>query len=231
MRRIILINILIIVVLLGGGGGLYYYFYQQANFITTDDAQVTGQLVPITPQIPGKLTKWAVKVGDKVTQDQVLGEQDNAYAIAQFHMTHPTEKAVPSDVQNAGILSAPIAGTVLQVNPVVEGQTVVPGQQLATVSDLSHLTIVANVQETDLQDVKVGNNVDISIDADPGTKYTGVVSRIGNTTAGMQSLLPTGNASGSYTKVVQRVPVTITFSSDTPSDMKPGMNATVKIHR
>lgn len=231
MRKIFLINILILLVLLGGGGGLYYYFYQQATFISTDDAQVTGQLVTLTPQIPGKLVKWGVHAGDHVTAGQILGEEDNAAAVAQYRATHPQDKVIPTDVQNEGQLVSPIAGTLLQVSPVVEGQVVVPGQPLATLTDMKHLTITANVEETDLQDVKVGNNVDIYIDAISGTKYSGYVSRVGSVTAGMMSLFPTGNASGNYTKVVQRVPVVINFSSDTSTDLRPGMNATVKIHR
>ncbi|MDB5084160.1 MAG: secretion protein HlyD family protein, partial [Bacilli bacterium] len=150
--------------------------------------------------------KWSVNTGDTVTAGQVIGVEDQ------------------------GNITSPISGTIVQATPVAEGQPVAPGQPLATVVNMTHLTIVANVEETNYQDVKIGSSVDIFIDATPGTKYSGTVQSIGIATAGMQSLLPTSNANGSFTRTVQRVPVTIAFSSDT-TGLKPGMNATVRIHR
>ncbi|MDB5083225.1 MAG: secretion protein HlyD [Bacilli bacterium] len=231
MVRLIVTNVVVFLLLLGVAGGVYYYSNDATAYITTDDAQISGQLVPITPQIPGPLTKWSLQTGDQVTAGQNLGEQDNTYAAIQYRAVHGADKAVPPEVLSEGVLQSPINGTVLQTAPVGVGQSVAPGQTLAVVSDTSHLSVVANVQETDLQDVKVGNAADIYVDAMPGTKFTGTVARIGSITAGMLSLLPAMNASGNYTKIVQRIPVSISFGSDAPANLKPGMNATVKIHR
>ncbi|MDB5085182.1 MAG: HlyD family efflux transporter periplasmic adaptor subunit, partial [Bacilli bacterium] len=70
MRRLILTNVVVILLIIGIVGGLYYYFWNQSTYISTDDAQVSGRLVTITPQVPGKLTKWSVNTGDTVTAGQ-----------------------------------------------------------------------------------------------------------------------------------------------------------------
>lgn len=207
--RIILINVLAFAIIIGLGLGGYYYLNQQWTYVTTDDAQVTGTLVPVATTAPGTLTDWRGTDGQTFAQGDVVGQ-----------VVSPA---------GATDITAPISGTVIQ-NQAVGEESVVPGVPLATIVDLRHLYIVANIAETQIRNVNVGDDVDVSVDADPGTTFKGKVTQIGLATNALFSLLPQNNASGDYTKTVQRIPVTVSLIGY-PNDFVPGMNATVRIHR
>ena len=215
MRRAIAISILIPLAVLAIGGIVAYLFYNNYNFYSTDDAQVTSNIVNITTTTPGTLNSLSVKVGDHVTADQTVG----------------TVSA--SDTKGGTLsvnLTAPIDGTILQV-PAVVGQIVVPGVALAQETNLSSVTIIAYVDEGVLNNISTGQSVDIKVDAYSGTSFTGHVNQIINATAGQFSLLPTqDNASGNFTKVGQRIPVIITLDGSAGKTLMPGMSATVTIH-
>jgi len=215
MRRAILINALIILAVLAiiGIGG--YLFYNNYYFYSTDDAQVTGNIVNITTTAPGTLDSLSVKVGDRVSGGQTIGAisvSDNKGGTTSVNLT------------------APIAGTILQV-PAVVGQVVTPGLPLAQETDLSNVNITAYIDEGALDNISTGQSVDIKVDAYSGTSFTGHVNQIINATAGQISLLPTqDNASGNFTKVGQRIPVIITLDGNAGKTLMPGMSATVTIH-
>jgi multidrug resistance efflux pump len=209
--RIILINVIVLIVIVAIGFGGYYYFYQSTNYISTDDATISGQLVPVSAVVPGRLTTWNGAVGATFSAGQLIGQEDQG--------------------GDNGKILAPIDGTIIQNNAVV-GQSVMPGQPLATMADLKKLYVTANIDETDIQNVVVGKDVDIWIDAFPGQTFQGHVAQIGLATNSTFSLLPQDNTSGNYTKVVQRIPVKITFDNNNyPAGTVPGMNVTVRIHR
>ena len=84
---------------------------------------------------------------------------------------------------------------------------------LAISYDLSNLWLTANIEETNIDDVEIGQNVDVYVDAFPNTSLKRKVEEIGLATAGTFSLLPTNTASGNYTKEVQVIPVRISIES------------------
>lgn len=213
--RAILINILVVLAVAAIAGIGVYLYYNNYNFYSTDDAQVTGNIVNITTTVPGTLNSLSVKVGDRVTADQTIGTvsaSDNKGGTTSIN------------------LIAPIDGTILQV-PAVVGQVVVPGVALAQETNLSNVTITAYVDEGALNNISTGQSVDIKVDAYSDTSFTGHVSQIVNATASQFSLLPTqDNASGNFTKVGQRIPVIITLDGSAGKTLMPGMSATVTIH-
>jgi multidrug resistance efflux pump len=215
MRRTIAVSVLIPLAIIAIGGIVFYLFYNNYYFYSTDDAQVTGNIVNITTTAPGTLNSLSVKVGDRVTADQTIG----------------TVSASDSKGGTISInLTAPINGTILQV-PAVVGQVVVPGVPLAQETDLSNVSIIAYVDEGTLNNISTGQSVDIKVDAYSDTSFTGHVSQIVNATASEFSLLPTqDNASGNFTKVGQRIPVIITLDGSAGKTLMPGMSATVTIH-
>jgi membrane fusion protein (multidrug efflux system) len=94
--------------------------------------------------------------------------------------------------------------------------------------------VVANFKETELPDIKIGNKVDIKIDALPGRKFTGHVESLSPATGATFTLLPPDNATGNFTKVVQRVPVRIVFEGLNANDvdlLQAGLSAEVKVHK
>jgi membrane fusion protein (multidrug efflux system) len=93
--------------------------------------------------------------------------------------------------------------------------------------------VVANFKETDLKQIKLGAETEISVDAIGGKKYHGTVESLSPATGSTFSLIPQDNATGNFTKVVQRVPVRIRLEGLTPEDidlLKNGLSADVKVH-
>ena len=126
---------------------------------------------------------------------------------------------------------APLGGVVS--NRAVEaGQLVLPGQQLMTVVPLDDIWVVANYKETQMPRVRVGDPAQIKVDAYPGHVFQGRVESVSPATGAKFSLLPPDNATGNFTKVVQRVPVRIRLvgGADPQRPLRPGMSvrATVR---
>jgi membrane fusion protein (multidrug efflux system) len=89
------------------------------------------------------------------------------------------------------------------------GDLVSPGQKIAAVVPTDAIYLAANYKETQLPGITAGEKVDITIDALPGRHFTGTVASLAPATGAQFSLLPPQNATGNFTKVVQRVPVRI----------------------
>lgn len=89
------------------------------------------------------------------------------------------------------------------------GQLVNPGQTLVSIVDKDERWIEANYKESQLPHIKVGNKVEIKVDAVPDVEYTGTVERISDATGSAFSLIPIDNATGNFVKVEQRVTVRI----------------------
>lgn len=109
-------------------------------------------------------------------------------------------------------IAAPIAGRI--GNKTVQvGQRVEPGQTLMSLVQPTPW-IVANFKETQLEDMRPGQLVDIKIDAFPHHRFTGKVDSLSPASGADFALLPPDNATGNFTKIVQRVPVKIVFDAD-----------------
>jgi membrane fusion protein, multidrug efflux system len=124
---------------------------------------------------------------------------------------------------------APVNGIVS--NRTVEvGQNVAPGQELLKVIPLEDVWITANFKETQLRNMKVGQPVDVEVDAN-GKTYHGKVDSIAGASGARFSLLPPENATGNYVKVVQRIPVKIVLDpgSNNDHELRPGMSVTPKV--
>ena len=117
------------------------------------------------------------------------------------------------------------------------GDIVQPGQSVMTISGTGDRWITAFPEETNIAEIKTGQDAFFTMDAFPDVKFSGKVFLIGASTASVFSLIPANNASGNFTKVTQRVPVRISIDhAEGAEDISsfsflPGMSATVKIIR
>lgn len=131
------------------------------------------------------------------------------------------------------VITAPADGF-LGRRGIEQGQLVNPGQTITTIIPDSPKWIVANFKETQMSRIRPGQNVEISIDAIPGRKFSGKVSAISSATGSRYSMIPTDNSSGNFVKIQQRVPVRIDFSDTIfPDDnrrMAAGMMCEVKVN-
>ncbi|MFY0542938.1 HlyD family secretion protein [Brevibacillus sp. H7] len=213
-RKSVLTAILAGMILAGGGVG-YYYWYEGSHYVTTEDARVAGDIYRIMPRIAGKLIALQIKDGDMVVSDQIVGQQDTTN--------------LPGSLLENAVLRAPISGTVMKTLAKT-GEVVSPGQSVAMVVDESNLYISANVEETEIQRLQVGQLVDIKIDAFPDLKLTGHLAEIGRATNSTFALLPAINTSGNFTKVTQRIPIKVAIDSSESVHLWAGMNAEIKVH-
>ncbi len=127
-------------------------------------------------------------------------------------------------------IQAPASGIVSrkQVEP---GQLVQVGQPLLTIVTDTGMFITANFKETQLADLKVGQPAEVDVDAYGGASAIGCVESVSAATGSKFALLPPDNATGNFTKVVQRIPVRIRITQWLGADRppRPGMSATVHV--
>ena len=128
-------------------------------------------------------------------------------------------------------ITAPSTGVVSKKTAEV-GQLVQPGQPLMAVVPLQDVWVVANLKETETADVRPGESVQFTVDAYPGCHFGGRVESLSPATGAKFSLLPPDNATGNFTKVVQRVPVRVRPEAQADCGariLRPGMSAVVTI--
>ena len=124
-------------------------------------------------------------------------------------------------------IKSPVNG-VVDKTFVKVGEYVTPGQRLALVHDPSKIWIEANIKETQIRELKVGQNVEVSVDAYPDIEFRGRVLTIGNATTSEFALLPSPNPSGNFTKITQRLPVRIAIEQQ-GGLLRPGMMVEINI--
>lgn len=161
-------------------------------------------------------------------------EAQLASAKANADLAHARVEAAEASLALAKLqlsytrIEAPADG-VLSRLAVREGQLVQAGQQVVSVvPDATY--VIANFKETQVGEMHTGQRAEITVDAYPGRTFEGKVQSTSPGTGARFSLLPPDNASGNFVKVVQRVPVKITWG-DVPGDVKlaAGMSADVTV--
>lgn len=171
--------------------------------------------------------------------------RSNAQAAAQSTLASKAElkvqdyriAAAQAELEQARIKlhdtrqTAPVR-SIVSKKEVEPGQFVVAGQKLLSLIATGPLWITANFKETQIGRLRVGQNARITVDAFPDHAFEGVVESLAPATGAKFSLLPQENATGNFTKVVQRVQVRIALK-DLPDDYKallsPGMSAFVEV--
>jgi len=127
-------------------------------------------------------------------------------------------------------IAAPIDGMVSE-RGVRTGQYVHDGTQVISVVPLHNVWVVANYKETQLTHVKIGQRAEITVDTFSGVVVTGRVDSISPASGSQFTLLPPDNATGNFTKVVQRIPVKITLDPGhaLEGQLRPGMSVIAAI--
>jgi len=138
-------------------------------------------------------------------------------------------RSTKSDLEGVAI-AAPIAGQVGD-RTVRVGQYVQPGTRLMTVVPVQSLYLIANFKETQVGHMKPGQPVEITVDALPDAKVRGTVDSIAPGTGSEFALLPPENATGNFTKIVQRVPVRIRIDADpgVRDVLRPGLSVEAEV--
>ncbi len=161
--------------------------------------------------------------------------QQIAMTRSRFQSAQATAERYKAELEQAELnlqytlVVAPVSGIV--TNRTVEvGQNVQVGQELMKIINLDDIWVTANFKETQLRNMRVGQPVTIYVDVN-GKDYKGHVQSIAGASGAITSLLPPENATGNYVKVVQRIPVKITFDAGETKEhiLRPGMSAEPKV--
>jgi multidrug resistance efflux pump len=212
-RRVAVLAV-VVLALIAAGAFSASYVLDARHYVSTDNAQVDGSRIEVKAPSSGTLIDWRATQGADLEGGQVVGRIRVDGGFVQPQQT----------------IKAPADGTVA-VDDGVEGAYVTAGTQLAIAYDFAQVYVTARVDETDVDDVRPGQRAEFTVDAFPGTDFTGVVREIQGGAAGQFSLFPQSNSSGNFQKVTQVIPVKI--SIDDPHGLKlvPGMNVVVKIRK
>jgi len=202
-----LILVLAVTLVLASGAGIGFYFiWQGANYFVTDNARVTTTLITITPPAPGILERFTIYEGRYIDENEILGW-----------------------VENSEAMRSPIDALVIHTSA-VQNQVVSGMEPIAVIADINNLHIQANVEETDIARIRVGQPAIVTIDTFGSRQFTGYVREVGHVTAAEL----TGNAmffttGGTFTRVTHLIPVEINLVDDINLASLIGVNARVRI--
>lgn len=158
--------------------------------------------------------------------------REGQFATAQAAMAQAEASLEDTKLQlSYTIIKAPISGRIGRKS-VEAGQRVQIGQPLMAVVE-DHPWVVANFKETQLQKMRAGQHVEVGIDTFPKHKFYGHVDSLAPGSGNEFALLPPDNATGNFTKIVQRIPVKIVLDDDSvrgyESLLSPGMSSVVTV--
>jgi membrane fusion protein (multidrug efflux system) len=153
-------------------------------------------------------------------------------SMAQYDAVAAQVSQAELNVKNTKIV-APSDGFIAKKSVEV-GQFFSPGVPLIGFVDAGERWVVANFKETQIADVKVGALVDVDVDAVTSKSFEGKVESLSSATGATFTLLPPDNATGNFTKVVQRIPVKIKMINLKEGDvelLRAGLSADIKVHK
>jgi membrane fusion protein (multidrug efflux system) len=157
----------------------------------------------------------------------VLATQREA-AVASLAQTQAARDLAQIDLDST-VVRAPVSGVVGN-RQVRVGRLVAPGVSLLDIVPVHDLWVVANFKDIQLEHIRAGQRVRITVDAYPNETFAGVVDSFAPGSGSAFSLLPADNATGNFVRIVQRVPVKIRFASNpSPAQLVPGLSARVEI--
>lgn len=161
-------------------------------------------------------------------QRELIAEQKRA-AVAGLAAATATRDAAQVDLESTNV-TAPVQGVVGN-RTVQRGRFVAVGMPVLDLVPLGSLWIEANLKETQMEGLAIGQMVDVAVDSFPSAPIRGVVDSISPGSGAAFSLFAPDNATGNFVRIVQRVPVKIRLT-DVPDSLRlvPGLSARVIIH-
>lgn len=167
---------------------------------------------------------------DKIEKDYLFAMA--GYKVAEAELTNGIAKlGVIQELLRHTQIYAPRNGAISK-RWVVAGDVATIGLPLFGLTDTTNIWVTANLEETKVRQLRPGDSVEVHVDAYPGKTFTGSVFALRASAASKFSLIPPDNATGNFTKVVQRVPVKIlldTPKTTPPLYLYPGMSVEINV--
>jgi membrane fusion protein (multidrug efflux system) len=182
---------------------------------------------------------------DKIIPKEQYDHSQKAYEAAKAEYNIDISKigtakaqlnVIKTDLNNTKIY-APMDGVVAK-RWALPGDVVTAGEPIFTIYNLKDIWVTADLEETKLSSIHLGDKVEISVDTYPNLEFEGEIFQIGSSTASQFSLIPPANAAGNFTKITQRVPVKISIrqvkvkGQEDPSggiNLLPGMSVEISV--
>jgi membrane fusion protein, multidrug efflux system len=185
--------------------------------LQTTHAQLAAQFEQSRAQHSAAARQLDVLAAQQAQAEAAVAAQKASLQIAQLNLSY-TRILAPQD----GVIGQ------RQVKP---GQFVGVGGQITTLTPLPHVWVIANYKETQLTHMSVGERADITVDTFPGRRMRGHVLAFAPGAGSQFALLPPDNATGNFTKVVQRIAVKIAIDdADGLTDLlRPGMSVVARV--
>lgn len=190
-------------VTLGGGGFAAYTVWGGQRTITTGNARITTDLIHITATLPGLLERFDLYDGMKVYEGQVLGW-----------------------LQQGETFRSPIDGIIVNTTASL-GEHILPLVPLATIADLNNLHIQANLYESDIRYIQLGQPVSLTLDGLGNQTLAGYVRHISPISEQELAGVPTLVNTGTFRRITQTLPVEINLLGDWDVSHLIGTNARV----
>jgi len=188
-----------------GGAVTIYHISQRARHVTTGNARVTADLITLRATSPGFLERFVLYEGREVREGEILGW-----------------------IENGESFRSPVNGTVVDTNVTI-GQHILPMEALATIADMSNIHIQANIYETEIQNVRLGQPVTVTIDAFGNRRFNGYVSNISRINQAELAGMPVALFTGTFRRFTHNVPVRITITDDVNLSYVLGASARVSL--
>ncbi len=212
MRWVIVIIALFTVAVIGLVG---YFAYINIAYVDTLHARIDGEIVQVRAPVTGRVAEMPLEIGDAVAEDEELATLETVGAAGQ---QAAMRLLVP--------VRAPMAGVVTDISTAAE-DIVSPGQLMVTLVDPEHLWVTANIHESRIPQIRVGQSVRIYVRTRTVRhKFWGRVEQIGRATT---LVLPDRGRNASIsTPSLAEVPIRISLDS-IGRELYPGMTADVRI--
>ena len=179
-------------------------------------------------ELQAEQRRWEAELAAHASGDGETSAPDQERAILEAQRDAVLARIRRQELDIAAhSVGSPLAGVVSKVF-VEAGEHVEPGQRIALVHDPQKVYVQANIRETEVRKLALGQGVRIEVDAYPDRSFEGTVSAIGLAATSTFALLPSAKPGGSFTKVTQRFPVRIALEPDGES-LRPGMMVEVFI--
>jgi membrane fusion protein (multidrug efflux system) len=186
-----------------------------------------------------KNAKRDLRRASELVRDHAITPQDYDHALATYQDLDRKTRAAMSDVDESELnlayteIRAPTDGMIGRKSVEV-GMNATAGTALMGFVQNDERWVIANFKETQLSSIKPGKKVKVEVDAIPDREYEGVVESISPSSGATFTLFPPDNATGNFTKVVQRVPVKIFLKNLSEEDMEnlqAGLSAVVSVYK
>lgn len=181
--------------------------------------QATSDLQQATAQLQNKVISQ--KHYDSLASEKSYAEVQLKIAEALAELDGDNVATAKSNLERV-VIKSPITGEAAK-KWVSNGETVQPGQAIYTLYDFRNMWVSANFTKKQVARIAVGDRAEISLDAFPGTTFTGKVVTTGSETTSQSTLTPMDNDSGKFSRLSHRGTVTIAFDDLKIKQTSPGM--------